>query len=255
MQAAEQYAKAQDIGQEDMFGVLAEEPEQVEHAYAAVPELPEQVLLDGEREALGLYLTGHPVTQYLKELNRYAGGLRISEASPTGWGKMITLAGIVVDARVRITKKGNRIGLFTLDDRSGRMDAMLFTDSLEKFEHLLVKDKILIVTGQVSNDDFNGGLKMSVREIVDLKDARAKYVKGLAITLTENEANRTMLQRLQQIFEPYRQGSILVNLYYHRDDSVVRLQFGTTWRIVPEDALIIELKTLLGNDRVEFEFE
>ncbi|MCT6867790.1 MAG: DNA polymerase III subunit alpha, partial [Gilliamella apicola] len=181
MQAADQYAKAQDIGQEDMFGVLAEEPEQVEHAYAAVPELPAQVLLDGEREALGLYLTGHPVTQYLKELNRYSGGLRISEASPTGWGKLATFAGIVADARVRITKKGNKIGLFTLDDRSGRIDGMLFADSLEKFGHLLVKDKILIVSGQVSHDDFNGGLKMSVRDIVDLKDARAKYVKGLAV--------------------------------------------------------------------------
>ncbi|KES14075.1 hypothetical protein GASC598I20_000080, partial [Gilliamella apicola SCGC AB-598-I20] len=76
-----------------MFGVLAEEPEQVENAYAAVPELPEQVLLDGEREALGLYLTGHPVTQYLKELNRYSGGVRISEAAPTGWGKTATFAG------------------------------------------------------------------------------------------------------------------------------------------------------------------
>jgi len=109
-----------------MFGVLAEEPEQVEHAYAAVPELPAQVLLDGEREALGLYLTGHPVTQYLKELNRYSGGLRISEAAPTGWGKMATFAGIVVDARVRITKKGNKIGLFTLDDRSGELMACFF---------------------------------------------------------------------------------------------------------------------------------
>ena len=255
MQAADQYAKAQDIGQEDMFGVLAEEPEQVEHAYASVPELPAQVLLDGEREALGLYLTGHPVTQYLKELNRYSGGLRISEASPTGWGKLATFAGIVADARVRITKKGNKIGLFTLDDRSGRIDGMLFTDSLEKFGHLLVKDKILIVSGQVSHDDFNGGLKMSVRDIVDLKDARAKYVKGLAITLTEIETNRSILQRLQQVFEPYRHGSVPVNLYYHREDSVVRIQFGTTWRIIPEDALIVELKTLLGNDRIEFEFD
>ncbi|OCG20275.1 DNA polymerase III subunit alpha [Gilliamella sp. App4-10] len=255
MQAADQYAKAQDIGQADMFGVLAEEPEQVEHAYAAVPELPEQVLLDGEREALGLYLTGHPVTQYLKELNRYTGGLRISEATPTGWGKMATFAGIVADARIRITKKGKKIGLFTLDDRSGRIDGMLFTESLEKFGHLLVKDKILIVTGQVSNDDFNGGYKMSVRDIVDLKDARAKYVKGLSITLTESEVNQAILQRLQQLFEPYRHGSVPVNLYYHRDDSVVRIQFGTIWRIIPEDALIVELKTLLGLDRIEFEFE
>lgn len=254
MQAADQHAKAQHIGQEDMFGVLTDEPDQVEHAYSSVPELPEQVLLDGERDALGLYLTGHPVSQYLKELYRYAGGLRISEASPTGWGKMATVAGIVVDARIRITKKGNKIGIFTLDDRSGRIDGILFGESLDKFGPLLVKDKILIVTGQISHDDFNGGFKISAREVVDLKNARAKYVKGLAVSLKENEANRNTLQRLQQLFEPYRHGSVPVNLYYHRDDSVVRLQFGTTWRIIPEDTLIVDLKTLLGNERIEFEF-
>ncbi|KES14595.1 hypothetical protein GASC598P17_001300, partial [Gilliamella apis SCGC AB-598-P17] len=65
----------------------------------------------------------------------------------------------------------------------------------------------------------------------------------------------TILQRLQQIIEPYRHGSVPINLYYQREDSIVRLQFGTTWRIVPEDALIIELKTLLGNERVNFEFD
>ncbi|KES14324.1 DNA polymerase III, alpha subunit, partial [Gilliamella apicola SCGC AB-598-I20] len=145
--------------------------------------------------------------------------------------------------------------MLTLDDRSGRIDGLLFSDALEKFGHLLVKDKILIGSGQVSHDDFNGGFKLSVRDIVDLKDARAKYVKGLAITLTDVEVNRANLQRLQQIIEPYRHGSVPINLYYHREDSVVRLQFGTTWRIVPEDALIIELKTLLGNDRVDFKFQ
>lgn len=255
MQAADQHAKAQDIGQEDMFGVLAEEPEQVEHAYASVPELPEQVLLDGEREALGLYLSGHPVSQYLKELSRYSGGLRISEAAPTGWGKMATLAGIIIDARVKLTKKGNKIGLFTLDDRSGRIDAMLFGESLERFEHLLVKDKIVIVTGQVSHDDFNGGLKLSAREMVDLSEARAKYVKSITVSLKDEQVNRPMLQRLQHAIEPYRRGSVPVHLYYHRPDLVVRIKFGTTWRIIPEDSLIVDLKTLLGNDRVDFEFD
>ncbi|MDF7666609.1 DNA polymerase III subunit alpha [Orbaceae bacterium ESL0727] len=254
MQAAEQHAKAEIIGQEDMFGVLAEEPEQVETAYAQVPELPEQVLLDGEREALGLYLTGHPVTQYLKELNRYAGGLRISEASPTGWGKVATLAGIITDVRIKMTKKGNKIGIFTLDDRSGRMDATLFAEALDKFGHLLVKDKIVIITGQISHDDFNGGLKMSVRDVVDLSEARAKYVKGVAISLKENQADRSMLQQLQNALEPYRHGSIPIHLYYYRDESVVRIKFGTTWRIIPDDKLLIDLKTLLGNDRIELEF-
>lgn len=255
IQAADQHSKARDIGQEDMFGVLAEEPEQVEYAYGNVPELPEQVILDGEREALGLYLTGHPVTQYLKELNRYTNGSRISEANPTGWGKTATLAGLVVDARIRLTKKGNRIGLFTLDDRSGRIDVMVFGESLERFEHLLVKDKILIVSGQVSVDDFNGGFKVSARDVIELSEAREKYVKGLCVSLQEAEINRSFLQQLQKSFEPYRNGSVPVNIYYQTEFARAKIEFGITWRVTPNDDLLISLKSLLGNDRIELEFD
>ena len=255
IQAADQHAKAQDIGQEDMFGVLAEEPEQVEYAYGNVPKMPEQILLDGEREALGLYLTGHPVTQYLKELSRYTNGARISEATPTGWGKMATFAGLVITARIRLTKKGNRIGLFTLDDRSGRIEVMVFGETLEKFEHHIVQDKILIVTGQVSTDDFNGGVKLAAREIVELSEAREKYVKGLGISLRDSEVNRLFLQQLQKNVEPHRNGVIPVNVYYQTDQARVRIQFGTTWRVTPNDNLLISLKSLLGNERVELEFD
>ena len=255
IQAADQHAKAQDIGQEDMFGVLAEEPEQVEYAYGNVPKMPEQILLDGEREALGLYLTGHPVTQYLKELSRYTNGARISEATPTGWGKMATFAGLVITARIRLTKKGNRIGLFTLDDRSGRIEVMVFGETLEKFEHHIVQDKILIVTGQVSADDFNGGVKLAAREIVELSEAREKYVKGLGISLRDSEVNRLFLQQLQKNVEPHRNGVIPVNVYYQTDQARVRIQFGTTWRVTPNDNLLISLKSLLGNERVELEFD
>ncbi|WP_276922120.1 DNA polymerase III subunit alpha [Frischella perrara] len=255
IQAADQHAKAQDIGQEDMFGVLAEEPEQVEYAYGNVPKMPEQILLDGEREALGLYLTGHPVTQYLKELSRYTNGARISEATPTGWGKMATFAGLVITARIRLTKKGNRIGLFTLDDRSGRIEVMVFGETLEKFEHHIVQDKILIVTGQVSTDDFNGGVKLAAREIVELSEAREKYVKGLGISLRDSEVNRLFLQQLQKNVEPHRNGVIPVNVYYQTDQARARIQFGTTWRVTPNDNLLISLKSLLGNERVELEFD
>lgn len=119
LKAADQHAKAEAIGQADMFGVLADAPEQVEQSYANVPPWQEQIVLDGERETLGLYLTGHPITQYLKEIERYAGGQRLKDMHPTDRGKMTTAVGLVIAARVMVTKRGNRIGICTLDDRSG----------------------------------------------------------------------------------------------------------------------------------------
>ncbi|WP_213993209.1 DNA polymerase III subunit alpha [Sodalis sp. dw_96] len=255
LKAAEQHSKAEAIGQGDMFGVLAEAPEAVEASYSTVPPWPEHVVLDGERETLGLYLTGHPITRYLKEIERYAGGLRLKDMHPTDRGKMVTAAGLVLSARVMVTKRGNRIGVCTLDDRSGRLDVMLFTDALEKYQHLLEKDRILIAQGQVSFDDFNGGLKMTARELMDISEAREKYARGLAISLTDRQIDDQLLNRLRLSLEPHRSGTIPVHLYYQREDARARLRFGATWRVTPTDRLLNDLRTLVGNEQVELEFD
>ncbi|WP_074013022.1 DNA polymerase III subunit alpha [Candidatus Sodalis sp. SoCistrobi] len=255
LKAADQHAKAEAIGQGDMFGVLAEEPAAVEASYSTVAPWPEQVVLDGERETLGLYLTGHPITQYLREIERYAGGVRLKDMHPTERGKMVTAVGLVLSARVMVTKRGNRIGVCTLDDRSGRLDVMLFTDALEKYQHLLEKDRILIAQGQVSFDDFNGGLKMTARELMDISEAREKYARGLAISLTDRQIDDQLLNRLRVSLEPHRSGTIPVHLYYQRQDARARLRFGATWRVTPTDRLLNDLRTLVGNEQVELEFD
>ncbi|NLS43162.1 DNA polymerase III subunit alpha [BEV proteobacterium] len=255
LKAADQHAKAEAIGQADMFGVLAEAPEQVEQSYSTVAPWPEQVVLDGERETLGLYLTGHPITQYLKEIERYTANLRLKDMHPTDRGKVTTAVGLVLAARVMVTKRGNRIGVCTLDDRSGRLEVMLFTEALEKYQHLLEKDRILIVSGQVSFDDFSGGLKMMAREVMDISEAREKYARGLAITLTDRQVDDQLLNRLRQSLEPHRSGTIPVHIYYQREDACARLRFGAAWRVTPTDVLLNDLRTLLGNTQVELEFD
>lgn len=255
LKAADQHAKAEAIGQTDMFGVLAEAPEQVEQSYSSVNPWPEQVQLDGERETLGLYLTGHPINRYLKEIERYAGGTRLKEMHPTERGKIAVAAGLVIAARTMVTKRGNRIGIATLDDRSGRLEIMLYSDALDKYQRLLEKDRILIVNGQVSFDDFNGGLKMIAREVMDIDEAREKYARGLAISLTDRQINDQLLNRLKQSLEPFRSGTIPVHLYYQRQDARARLRFGAAWRISPSDRLLNELRLLLGTEQVELEFD
>lgn len=255
LKAADQHAKAEAQGQGDMFGVLAEKPEQIEQSYASVNPWPEQVQLDGERETLGLYLTGHPINQYLKEIERYAGGIRLKDLHPTERGKITVAAGLVLAARIMVTKRGNRIGLCTLDDRSGRLEVMLYTDALDKYQQLLEKDRILIVSGQVSTDDFNGGLKMIAREVIDIDKAREKYVRGLAISLTDKQIDDQILRRLEKTLEPYRAGIIPVHLYYQRQDARAKLRFGAKWRISPSDRLLNDLRMLIGSEQIELEFD
>ncbi|MCL9776040.1 DNA polymerase III subunit alpha [Vibrio methylphosphonaticus] len=253
VKAASQHHQAEAFGQSDMFGVLTEAPEEVEHKYVQVPAWPEKVWLEGERETLGLYLTGHPINAYLRELNKYT-SCRLNEATPTRRDQSLTLSGLVIAARVMTTKRGNRIGLMTLDDRSGRMEVMLFSDALDKYAELLEKDKIVVVSGQVSFDDFNGGLKMSAREVLDLGSAREKFTRGLSISLLEKQIDERFYQRFTDILAPHKAGTVPVNIYYQREDARAKLTLGTEWRVTPNDTLLEELQQLLGQDQVELEF-
>ncbi|WP_422767241.1 DNA polymerase III subunit alpha [Photobacterium leiognathi subsp. mandapamensis] len=253
IKAASQHHQAEAFGQTDMFGVLTAAPEEVEHKYANIPESPDNVWLEGERETLGLYLTGHPINAYIPELKHYT-TWRLKDAQQTGRDKVATVAGLVIAARVMTTKRGTRIGLMTLDDRSGRMEVMLFSDALDRYIDLLEKDKIVVVSGQVSFDDFNGGLRMSAREVLDISEAREKHLRGLAISVTEQQIDEQFFARFSQVLEPHRAGTVPVNVYYQRSNARAKLTLGTEWRITPADQLISDLKTLLGDKQVELEF-
>jgi DNA polymerase III subunit alpha len=253
IKAAGQHHQAEAFGQADMFGVLTAAPEEVEQAYANIPEWPDKIWLEGERETLGLYLTGHPINAYISELKHYT-TWRLKDANPTGRDKVASVAGLVIAARVMTTKRGTRIGLMTLDDRSGRMEVMLFSDALERYLDLLEKDKIVVVSGQVSFDDFNGGLKMSAREVLDISEAREKHLRGLAISVTEQQVDEKFFARFSQVLEPHRAGTVPVNVYYQRSNARAKLTLGTEWRITPSDQLILDLKLLLGEKQVELEF-
>ncbi|MFQ2524047.1 DNA polymerase III subunit alpha [Aeromonas caviae] len=254
MRAAEQHAKAQAVGQVDMFGVLTEEIDDVKKAFANVPHWPDKVWLEGERETLGLYLTGHPINQYSGELRRYTSG-RLCDLHPTSRDTVTTAAGLVIAARSMVTKRGNKMGIFTLDDRSGRLDVTLFSEALEKYEELMQKDRILVVSGQVSFDDFSGGLKMSARELLDINDARERFARAIRISLDEQRIDERFFPRLCEILEPARAGVCPVQVNYRRPGSRVRLTLGTEWRVTPTDQLIDDLRVLLGRERVELVFD
>ncbi|MDW6093617.1 DNA polymerase III subunit alpha [Vibrio rhizosphaerae] len=253
VKAASQHRQAESFGQTDMFGVLTDAPEAVEQRYTQVPPWPEKVWLEGERDTLGLYLTGHPVNAYLKELKYYT-DCRLKDMTPTRRDQSLKVAGLVIAARVMTTKRGSRIGILTLDDRSGRLEAMLFSDALEQYAELLEKDKILVLNGQVSFDDFNGGLKMTVREVMDLDSAREKYAKSLSLSITQTQIDEPFFERFSRILEPHRSGSVPIHIYYQRVDARAKLTLGTEWRVTPNDTLLDELKQLLGPGQVELEF-
>jgi DNA polymerase III subunit alpha len=253
IKAAEQHAKAQQLGQDDLFGLINEEPEDTRQAFKEVPPWPEQQWLEAEKETLGLYLTGHPINRYLKEIKYYASS-RLVGVQPTGKDKSATVVGLVLGVRVLTNKRGKRWALVTLDDRSARMDVRLFPDDYETFQELLVNDAILVCSGQVSFDDYSGGYTMTGRDIITIADARENYVKSLDINVDKSVIKSDFIDEFTQVLLPYKDGTCPVRVFYQREEAEGMMQLGVQWRVTPADMLLYNLKNLLGDDNVALQF-
>ncbi|MGS0681160.1 DNA polymerase III subunit alpha [Shewanella sp. 125m-7] len=253
IRAADQHAKAEAIGQHDMFGLLNSEPEDSKQQFVECTPWPDKVWLEGERDTLGLYLTGHPINQYLKELKHYTSG-RLKDVHPTERGKTMKAAGLVVATRVMMTKRGSKMGLVTLDDKSARLEIMLFTEAFEKFNHLLEKDRILIIEGEVSFDDFSGGNRMTARNIIDMGEARSHFANAVEIDLQSDKVDDQWLNQFQAAVEPWKAGAVPVVINYAQPQSQAQFTLGDNWRVNPTDELMLALESLAGSGKVRIVF-
>lgn len=254
IKAAEQHAKAQSLGQDDLFGLINEEPEDTRQAFKEVPKWSEEFWLEGEKETLGLYLTGHPINRYLDEIKRYSTG-RLSTLQPTYKDVTTVAVGLVIGVRVMVNKRGKRWALVTLDDKSARMDIRLFPDKYEEFAELLTTDAIIVCSGHVAKDDYSGGIMMSVQDIMTVVDAREANISSLDIKINKAEISENFINEFKKVLSPYKEGTCPVRVFYEREEARGILELGVQWRITPADLLLHELKNLLGDDRITLEFK
>jgi DNA polymerase-3 subunit alpha len=253
--AAEQLGRAQEARQDDMFGLGGVESTattQSAAAYVQVPPWSEEQRLEGEKETLGLYLTGHPIARYEQELARFIDST-IAELKPTE-DKNIVVAGLVVGMRAMQTRRGDRMAFVTLDDRTGRLELAVFSELYERHRDLLAKDTLLVVEGQVSMDDYSGGFKMSAESIYNIDQARGSFASRLEIDVEAALATDTFMMELKQILTPFTSGSCPVCVRYDAGTACAELLLGPEWKITPSGALLERLSGLAGEGRVRLTY-
>ncbi|WP_125720884.1 DNA polymerase III subunit alpha [Pseudoalteromonas rubra] len=252
MKSAEQHHKAESLGQSDLFGLLAVEPDEVEQAFVKAVPLSDDEWLQGEKDTLGLYLTGHPINQYRKELKNYTSG-RLVELQPTNRDVQSTAAGLVINARVLVNKKGKRWGLITLDDKSARIDVRLFPEQFEMYQDMLQMNQILVISGQVSFDNFSGGITMTAREVCTIAQAREKRISAIKMTLNMVQIDTNFIDNLKKVLEPYKFGTCPVKIQYQRPDAIAEVTLGMQWCVTPSDDLLRRLSKMAAQE-IELEF-
>lgn len=241
---AEQALHNQLYGQHDLLA-MDESSQTVKYVDAA--PWSEELQLQGEKETLGFYLTGHPLNRYLNELTHII-TCRIVELHPNQH-QITRTAGIISNIRARQTKRGDRIAIFRLDDGTTQIEVVCFTEAFQKYRSLINEDQLIVVEGEVSLDEYNNNARIICREIYSITHARERFGKHLQINFkATKEFDR---EHLKHLLSKHLGGNCPVVIRYQRDNMQADIRLGKNWLVKPTDDLLISIQEQLPVEAVE----
>jgi len=248
MQAGEQNSRAMSIGQVDLFGVATPAAQE-----CALPEWSEAQRLAGERETLGLYLSGHPITPYEPDLKFLVTARLVDVGGPKpaaapgerGWsqGKAATVAGLVLEIR----RRPNRVTLM-LDDRSARLEVTLFEETFQQYRDIVVKDAILIIEGTLRFDDFIEAWRLQAKTLMDIDRARERFARRLWLKWPAELDTPHGMSRFEELLRPHLKGPCGVSIALNRPGYSGRLNLADSWSVRPSRELLDKLSALVGRE-------
>ena len=264
LKVAEQHSKMTETGQNDLFGLVVNAEDvntTTEHRYAtnAAP-WPKKARMIAEKQALGLFLTDHPIAQYQHELKHIThGSIAETLASVEGSKFKIEtrLAGLLVEMRTRQDKKGKIMAFATLDDRTSRLDVAIYSEVYERFREQLKIDNVLVVEGSARIDGYTGKLSVTADVLYNIEDAREKFARCLMLDWEndiESAAQQNFNAALAEVVKPFLGGQCPLVINYQTGSVKATLQCGDDWRVTPSDELIERMQQWLGEDRVKVKY-
>lgn len=244
LQQTEQALHNQLHGQHDFLGSnisidLAE--------YKDVPPWNDEIRLQGEKETLGFYLSGHPLNRYLNELANFT-TCSLTEL-PNKQHQTVRIAGMITTIRTRQTKTGDRLAILTLDDGSAQIEAVCFPECFNKYRKLINADQLIIIDGEVSLDNFNNQIRLVGRELYTMEQARERFVKYLQINLHTQCFDP---QQLEQLLTKFLGGNCPVIIQYRRDQIQANIKLGKNWLIKPTDDLLATVISKLPIENAKY---
>jgi DNA polymerase-3 subunit alpha len=245
----------------------------VQGELAKVPGWDLQTRLTEEKSALGFYFSGHLFDAWRDEVRRFAPQplARLQPSRNLQW-----FAGVLAAVRPKMTRRGKML-YATLDDGSAQIEVAVFNELYEQHRNRLKEDRLVIIHGKVSHDDYSGGLRVSAESLYDLQLAREARARALRITLNGNAD----AARLRQVLDPFRaappaggaaklahgaaaNGAVVpgstalapvagvpVEIALHRAGYACTIRLGDQWRVRMADDLFEQLGSWVPGDDVE----
>jgi DNA polymerase-3 subunit alpha len=245
--------KARAIGQTDLFGMCdggdgeaAGGDAVVHHPPLCVDEFDKDRLLAMEKEALGLYVSSHPLEGLRDQLHEEIDTpvARLAEARD---GVAIWSGGLVAGLQKRLMKNGGAMATFRLEDIDGGCEVLAFNDVYEQSRHMLVEDNIVKVKGKVDrrSEDETKLIAIEIKPFSGVSETRP-----LNVVVDAERAQADLFDELREILVNFP-GPVPVVLTMVTRDGSAKVRLGDGLRISPAHSLYAELKALLGETCME----
>jgi DNA polymerase-3 subunit alpha len=245
-------------GQANLFGDGATAAETPAGTLPEAPPWSEMEWLAFEKEALGLYLSGHPVDRHAATLRalgaRTVGDLVLAEVTPSEDGTParlvlddVSVGGIVSGMRALKTKKGDPMAVFTLEDHQGAVEVVVFPETYGRFRHLIDAGALLLVRGKFERDEDSS--RFQAAELSPLETLRERLAKAVSIHLSAAAASRATLEALWDLLAKH-QGDrpIVLEMEVARASRRLRVRADVTTqiRVKPSEQLVTAVEQLCG---------
>lgn len=250
VQAAEQARSNRETGIMDLFG----EVEELQRKPAKpVKPWSDEVRLKGEKDTLGLYLTGHPIDVYRNELKAFIPS-KINELTPTRRGVTTVFAGLVVD----VANFPNRM-VITLDDGTARIEVSANHERFQRFKDIVQTEKVVVIEGEIYEREGFDRPMGRLTKAFSLNEIRQKRANCIQIHLQPEHLSKTLSQDLQNMLLPYCNVDLCTHIpvLLHLDYAyaTAELHLGIQWKIAPLDEALVKLRDYFGKESLHIEYQ
>ena len=232
-------------GQSSLFGALEEKAPPMPEAISNLPEWPQHELLAHEKELLGFYVTGHPLTPLVPLLEKYtlANTAKLAEMPNRS---MTRIGGMIAAVQHGVSKKsGKPYAMVTLEDLDGSVQILVMND-YDKFRPLLEMNKALLVIGEVNTGEDRP--KIFPQEIFPLEDAPKKYTKQVHFRLNTAHLTDALLEKILGLVSAHTGKCPLFLSFRQPAGELVFVSTHEKYFVTPSLALEKAVNELLGED-------
>ncbi len=233
-------------GQSSLFGALEEKAPPMPEAISNLPEWPQHELLAHEKELLGFYVTGHPLTPYVPILEKYA--LANTAKLPELSNRSLTrIGGLIAAVQNGVSKKsGKPYSMVTLEDLEGSVQVLCMNENYDKYRALLVPNKAILVVGEVNTGDDRP--KIFPQEIMPLEDAPKKFTRQVHLRLHTAHLKPEQLDSVRELVAAHAGKCPLLLCFKRPGGEIIFMDTNERFNVTPSQKLQQEADARFGEE-------